>query len=148
MTEYGMGGQVSILGDIYSFGILLLEMFTGKRPTDDMFKDGLSIHQFTAISMPDHVMDIIDPSLLIERNDAHGDGERYESQIRTRQTRSYQHGGPIQATRLEECLVSVMQIGLSCSAISPTERVQMDVVVNKLRAARDSYLNLRRRREE
>ena len=54
MTEYGMGGQVSILGDIYSFGILLLEMFTGKRPTDDMFKDGLSIHQFTAIKMPCH----------------------------------------------------------------------------------------------
>ncbi|XP_016650672.1 PREDICTED: probable LRR receptor-like serine/threonine-protein kinase At3g47570 [Prunus mume] len=146
--EYGMGGQVSILGDIYSFGILLLEMFTGKRPTDDMFKDGLSIHQFTAIKMPDHVMDIIDPSLLIERNDAHGDGERYESEIRTRRTTSYQHGSPIQATRLEECLVSVMQIGLSCSAISPTERGQMDVVVNTLKAARDSYLNLRRRREE
>ncbi|CAL8087978.1 unnamed protein product [Prunus armeniaca] len=146
--EYGMGGQVSILGDIYSFGILLLEMFTGKRPTDDMFKDGLSIHQFTAIKMPDHVMDIIDPSLLIERNDAHGDGERYESEIRTRRTTSYQHGSPIQATRLEECLVSVMQIGLSCSAISPTERGQVDVVVNKLKAARDSYLNLRIRREE
>ncbi|ONI29519.1 hypothetical protein PRUPE_1G200700, partial [Prunus persica] len=100
--EYGMGGQVSILGDIYSFGILLLEMFTGKRPTDDMFKDGLTIHQFTAITMPDHVMDIIDPSLLIERNDAHGDRERYESEIRTRRTTSYQHGGPIQATRLED----------------------------------------------
>ncbi|CAL2267945.1 unnamed protein product [Prunus armeniaca] len=41
--EYGMGGQVSFLGDIYSFGIPLLEMFTGKRPTDDMFRDGLSI---------------------------------------------------------------------------------------------------------
>ncbi|CAL2229422.1 unnamed protein product [Prunus armeniaca] len=146
--EYGMGGQVSILGDIYSFGILLLEMFTGKRPTDDLFKDGLSIHQFTAIKLPDHVMDIIDPSLLIERNDAHGDGERYESEIRTRRTTSYQHGSPIQATRLEECLVSVMQIGLSCSAISPTERGQVDVVVNKLKAARDSYLNLRIRREE
>ncbi|CAL2229393.1 unnamed protein product [Prunus armeniaca] len=146
--EYGMGGQVSILGDIYSFGILLLEMFTGKRPTDDMFKDGLSIHQFTAITMPDHVMDIIDPSLLIERNDADGDGERYESEIRVRRTTSYQGGSPIQATRLEECLISVMQIGQSCSAISPTERVQMDVVVNKLIAARDSYLNLRRRREE
>ncbi|ONI29523.1 hypothetical protein PRUPE_1G201100 [Prunus persica] len=131
-----------------SIGYIPPEMFTGKRPTDDMFKDGLSIHQFTAITMPDHVMDIIDPSLLIERNDAHGDGERYEGEIRARRTTSYQHGSPIQATRLEECLVSVMQIGLSCSAISPTERVQMDIVVNKLKAARDSYLNLRRRREE
>ncbi|KAI5325555.1 hypothetical protein L3X38_034629 [Prunus dulcis] len=70
--EYGMGGQVSILGDIYSFGILLLEMFTGKRPTDDMFTEGLSIHQFAAMAMPDHAMDIIDPSLLIVRDDADG----------------------------------------------------------------------------
>ncbi|XP_028102993.1 putative receptor-like protein kinase At3g47110 [Camellia sinensis] len=44
--EYGMGSEVSAYGDIYSFGILLLEMLTGKRPTDEMFKDGLSLHSF------------------------------------------------------------------------------------------------------
>lgn len=51
-----MGGQVSILGDIYSYGIQLLEMFTGKRPTDDIFKHDLNIHQFTDMALPDHVM--------------------------------------------------------------------------------------------
>ncbi|XP_070665424.1 probable LRR receptor-like serine/threonine-protein kinase At3g47570 [Malus domestica] len=56
--EYGIGGQVSIFGDIYSYGVLLLEMFTGKRPTGDMFRDGISIHQFTAMALPDHVIDI------------------------------------------------------------------------------------------
>ncbi|CAL8165128.1 unnamed protein product [Prunus armeniaca] len=74
-----------------------------------------SILQFAAMAMPDHAMDVIDPSLLID-------------------------GSPVLATRLEECLVSVMQIGLSCSAILPSERIQMDVVVNKMKAARDSYL--------
>ncbi|CAL2267949.1 unnamed protein product [Prunus armeniaca] len=144
--EYGMGGQVSILGDIYSFGILLLEMFSGKRPTDDMFTEGLSIHQFTAMAMPDHAMDIIDPSLLTERDDADVDDERYNNDIQARPITSYQDGSPIRATRLEECLVLVMEIGLSCSAILPSERIQMDVVVNKMKAARDSYLYLRRRR--
>ncbi|KAI5325544.1 hypothetical protein L3X38_034618 [Prunus dulcis] len=145
--EYGMGGQVSILGDIYSFGILLLEMFTGKSPTDDMFTEGLSIHQFTAMAMPDHAMDIIDPSLLTERDDADVDDERYNNDIKARPIiTSYQDGSPIRATRLEECLVSVMEIGLSCSAILPSERIQMDVVMNKTKAARDSYLYLRRRR--
>ncbi|PQP95022.1 putative LRR receptor-like serine/threonine-protein kinase [Prunus yedoensis var. nudiflora] len=73
--EYGMGSQVSIMGDIYSYGILLLEMFTGKRPTDDMFKDGLSIHQFTAMALPDHAMDIVEPSLLLETDDEEDDDE-------------------------------------------------------------------------
>ncbi|BFG36112.1 hypothetical protein CerSpe_223870 [Prunus speciosa] len=138
--EYGMGGQVSILGDIYSFEILLLEMFTGKRPTDGIFGDGMTIHQFTAMAMPDHAMDIVDHSLLIERDYADGDDKRYNNDI------GYQDDSPILETRLKECLVSVMQIGLSCSAILPAERMHMDVVVNKMKDARDSYLNLRRRR--
>lgn len=44
--EYGMGGEASTFGDVHSFGIILLEMVTGKRPTDDMFKDGLDLHGF------------------------------------------------------------------------------------------------------
>lgn len=31
--EHGMGGKISAEGDVYSYGILLLEMFLGKSPT-------------------------------------------------------------------------------------------------------------------
>lgn len=42
-----MGGQPSIQGDVYSFGILLLEIFTGKKPTDESFADDYNLHSYT-----------------------------------------------------------------------------------------------------
>ncbi|PQQ18674.1 putative LRR receptor-like serine/threonine-protein kinase [Prunus yedoensis var. nudiflora] len=136
--EYGMGGQVSILGDIYSYGILLLELFTGKRPTDDMFKDGLSIHQLAAMALPNHVMDIVDPSLLLETDGEDDGDDRYDNDIQEQPITRYHDGGQLQARRLEECFVSVMRIGLSCSAMPQPERMSMDVVVNKMKTIRDS----------
>ncbi|KAK2642484.1 hypothetical protein Ddye_024247 [Dipteronia dyeriana] len=35
--EYGLEGIVSARGDVYSFGILMMESFTRKKPTDNMF---------------------------------------------------------------------------------------------------------------
>ncbi|PRQ37972.1 putative non-specific serine/threonine protein kinase [Rosa chinensis] len=126
---------------IYSYGILLLEMFRGKRPTDDMFKDDLSIHQFAAMALPDHVMDIADPSLLLETDDE--DDDRSCNDIKERPLTRYQDHPQVNARRLEECLVSVIQIGLSCSALSPRERVLMGIIVNKMKAIRDSLSQLK-----
>ncbi|CAN6581488.1 unnamed protein product [Malus baccata var. baccata] len=130
MAEYGMGGQVSILGDVYSYGIMLLEMFTGKRPIDDMFKDGLNIYQFTAMALPDHVMDVVP------------DDDVNDDIVRERVTPRRNYHGPNKAKKLEECLVAVMQIGFNCCAISPRKRMLMDVVVGKMSAIRDSYLKI------
>ncbi|KAJ7950157.1 putative Receptor-kinase [Quillaja saponaria] len=116
--EYGMGGQPSTLGDVYSYGILLLEMFIGKRPTNEAFKDCLSICQFTAMSLPEHIMAIVDPFLLSDQEEENVDLDR---------------------CTLEECLVSVMQIGVSCSITPPNERMPINVVVNKLHAIKNLY---------
>ncbi|KAF7842267.1 putative receptor-like protein kinase [Senna tora] len=41
--EYGWGEKASFAGDVYSFGTVLLELFSGKSPTDDIFTGGLSL---------------------------------------------------------------------------------------------------------
>ncbi|TYH51531.1 hypothetical protein ES332_D10G282300v1 [Gossypium tomentosum] len=65
-TEYGMGSELSTNGDVYSYGILLLKMLTGKRPTNERFTKGLSLHNFVKTALPDRVVEIIDPILLQE----------------------------------------------------------------------------------
>lgn len=67
-----MGNEVSTNGDVYSYGILLPEMFTGKRPTDDIFKDGFSLHGFVKAALPERLVDVVDPVLLWEREDQQG----------------------------------------------------------------------------
>jgi len=44
VEEYGMGLEISTAGDVYSYGVILLEMITGRRPTDGPFEGGLSLH--------------------------------------------------------------------------------------------------------
>ena len=133
-----MGGQVSIVGDIYSYGILLLEMFIKKRPTDEMFKDGLSIHQFTAMALPEHVMDIVDPSMFFEDDEEDANDEIEERQI----IEEDPHVNV--SSRIKECLISVFQIGLLCSKTSPNERIPTNVVVNEMNAIRDKFLKLKK----
>ena len=60
-----MGGKVSTAGDVYSFGIFLMEMFLGKRPTNEMFKDDLNLHNFVKMALPKRLVQIVDPTLLI-----------------------------------------------------------------------------------
>ena len=129
-----MGGQVSTLGDIYSYGILLLEMFIGKRPTDEMFKNGMSIHQFTAMALPEHIMDYVDSSMFFEEDEEDVDDDIEEKQIIEEDFNVNVN------SRIKDCLISVFQIGLLCSKTSPNERIPTNVVVNEMKAIRDKFL--------
>uniref|UniRef100_A0A5B7C9R3 non-specific serine/threonine protein kinase n=1 Tax=Davidia involucrata TaxID=16924 RepID=A0A5B7C9R3_DAVIN len=140
--EYGMGGQVSTLGDVFSYGILLLEMFTGKRPTDEIFKDGLTIHKF---ALSENVMDIVDSSLLLVEEEE----EEEEDENEVEEIAIIHNDDPQRISRSarEDCLVSVMRIGLSCCTSLQKERMAMNVVVNKMLAVRDTLLDLKKRNQ-
>ncbi|XP_044483874.1 putative receptor-like protein kinase At3g47110 [Mangifera indica] len=124
-SEYSMAGEVGTKGDVYSFGILLLEMFTGRRPTDDMFNDALTLHRFAMKALDEKVIEIVEPSLLLDTKVGN-----FSSHIGGR-------GGT------EECLISVVRTGVVCSMESATERIEMKEVVTKLCSAREKILNTR-----
>uniref|UniRef100_A0A0E0C1U3 Receptor kinase-like protein Xa21 n=1 Tax=Oryza meridionalis TaxID=40149 RepID=A0A0E0C1U3_9ORYZ len=121
--EYGEGSAVSIQGDIYSLGVMLLEMFTGTNPTDDMFKDSLTLHEFAAAAFPDRTLEIADQTIwLHETNDTYA-----EDASRTR-------------GNIQQCMVSVLGLGISCSKHQSRERILLANAVSKIHAIRDEYL--------
>ena len=124
--------------DVYSYGILLLEMFTGKRPIDNIFQDSLNLHEFVKATMPERIIHIIDPILLWEREE----GETRINNI-THNNES-QNGSP----KSKECLILILEIGVACSFEFPRERMNMGVVIIGLHSIRQKLLgtNIRRQR--
>ncbi|GJV31291.1 leucine-rich repeat protein [Tanacetum coccineum] len=116
--EYGIGSEMTSSGDVYSFGILLLELMTGKKPTDDMFNEGLSIHKFASMALPDHVTDVIDDNaIVLQSTEAN-------------------------AKKVEECMVASIKIGVSCSRDSPAQRMKTEIVVIELQRILDVLQNI------
>lgn len=111
-AEYGMTQQVSTQGDVYSYGVLLLEMFIGKKPTDVLFQGDLNLRIFVERSLPERVMNIVDPSILADV------------------------GG---TDRITNCIVSVLRIGVACSSETPRDRKEMGEVICELLAIKRIY---------
>ncbi|XVF88121.1 hypothetical protein PTKIN_Ptkin19aG0024500 [Pterospermum kingtungense] len=59
--EYGMGKRAGTQGDVYSFGVLLLEIVTGRRPTDD--NGGSSLHEWVKSHYPHNLEPIVKEAL-------------------------------------------------------------------------------------
>ncbi|XP_021656469.2 LRR receptor-like serine/threonine-protein kinase EFR [Hevea brasiliensis] len=126
--EYGLGSEVSTHGDIFSFGILLLEMFTGKRPNDDMLKENLSLHSFAKRVLPEEAKDIIDPNL-------------FQMQLIADATSNHNHNSKNTSNNtFIECSISVLEIGVSCSVESPQERMNISDVVAQLSSLRNKFI--------
>ncbi|XP_031286478.1 probable LRR receptor-like serine/threonine-protein kinase At3g47570 [Pistacia vera] len=126
--EYGLGSEVSTDGDVYSYGILLLEMVTRKRPTDLMFEGGLNLHNFAKMALPDRVMDIVDPVLLNE----------VEEVIATNRILVQERN-----IKRKECLISMVRVGVACSMEIPQGRMNITNVVHELQEVKNILLQPR-----
>ncbi|XP_059436726.1 probable LRR receptor-like serine/threonine-protein kinase At3g47570 [Corylus avellana] len=147
--EYGMGGEASAQGDVYSYGIFVLEMFTGKRPTDKLFKDGFNLHNFVNMALPEKLGQIVDPNLFKREvnelvvateedgynNNDHNDIEAIEESVHIENLSQI-------TSNVQKCLLSIFQISLACSLESPKERMNMGDVTRELHRIKNAFLEV------
>eukprot|EP01018_Ginkgo_biloba_P027583 Gb_38050 [translate_table: standard] len=112
--EYGFGRRASTKGDVYSYGILLLELLTRKKPTDDMFVEGFNLQKWVSTDFPNRMAELVDGDML---SDANGLGDRFMNSV-----------------------IQLMQVGLMCARESPEQRPNMRDVVWALERIRGDFL--------
>ena len=107
-TEYGSAGKISKKGDVYSFGIMLLEIMARKKPTDEMFAGEVTLRQWINVAIPDNVLEVVDAGLL-----------------------SIEEGRDMNGT--QSIIMSILEIGLKCSEEVAEDRMDIKDVVLKLK---------------
>ncbi|XP_047266476.1 receptor kinase-like protein Xa21 [Capsicum annuum] len=100
--EYGLEGRVSTKCDVYSYGVMLLETFTRRKPNE--FEGDLSLKQWVSYSLPEAIMDVVDANLVTAT------GNQKELDV----------------------VASIMKVALDCCAESPARRTNMKDVVGML----------------
>ncbi|KAL5568582.1 hypothetical protein UlMin_025157, partial [Ulmus minor] len=143
--EYGMGGEASIQGDVYSFGIIILEIFTARRPTDQMFNDSNNLHNFVKMALPDRLVEIVDPYLLSREVEETPSG-RGINRNNVESRREIVDSGNLNQLNIQtrNCLLSVLQVGIACSRESPKERANMNDVAKELNLTKNYCLRNQR----
>ncbi|KAL8511694.1 hypothetical protein ACS0TY_018208 [Phlomoides rotata] len=93
-------GHVSTRCDVYSYGVMLMEIFTRKRPSEDMFGGELSLKNWVESLLPQSPHEVIDSNLL------HHDDEHFHKVV--------------------QCISSsVLELALKCTTESPRNRIHM-----------------------
>ncbi|XP_042016425.1 probable LRR receptor-like serine/threonine-protein kinase At3g47570 [Salvia splendens] len=111
--EYGSEGQVSTRCDVY--GVTLMEVFTRKKPSDDMFDGDLSLKSWIERSVPQFTYQVIDDNLLINTEEEHGD-------------------------KIVEFTSSILELAINCCADSSHERINMKEALAHLQKIQHGFL--------
>lgn len=121
-AEYGMGEKPSTVGDVYSFGITLLELFTGRRPTHESFTGDLSLKKWVQMALATNLDQVLDPVLVLTDSSLSYDGQSIAPEAQ------------------RDCLIGILGVGLSCAVDSPNGRISMRDALCKLRSIRETLL--------
>uniref|UniRef100_A0A2N9H8M7 non-specific serine/threonine protein kinase n=1 Tax=Fagus sylvatica TaxID=28930 RepID=A0A2N9H8M7_FAGSY len=139
--EYGLGGKASTSGDVYSFGILLLEMIIAKKPTDQMFQEGLSLNKFISEVHESKIFDIADPRLLKDNESLARSCSTSYSTDEDVSSKNKNNNNNI-ALRVEECVAEMVRVGLSCAASSSKDRFIIREALSKLQEIKRCFIGL------
>lgn len=99
-----MGKRASTEGDVYSYGVLVLEIVTGKRPTDHLFEEGKTLHEWVKSHYPHRLEPIVEEAL-----------------VRCKPRGSVSYNSNI----WRDTILELIEVGLVCTQYSPGTRPSM-----------------------
>ncbi|KAM3338947.1 receptor kinase-like protein Xa21 [Capsicum galapagoense] len=113
--EYGLEGIVSTSGDVYSYGIMLMEVLTKRRPTDEeICNENLDLKEWIRQAFPRTIMKVVDSNIFLEKE-----------QI---------------TSKSKHCIASMFELALDCTKEMPELRITMKYVIKRLNKIKNTFL--------
>ncbi|KAK7388404.1 hypothetical protein VNO78_23220 [Psophocarpus tetragonolobus] len=118
--EYGMGKHASTEGDVYSFGVLVLEMVSGRRPTDHVLshEEGSSLCEWVKkqYTHPNQLQNFVEQALK----------------------RCSPCGVPTHCNKIwKDVIFELIELGLLCTQHNPSTRPSMHDIAQEIGRLKD-----------